>query len=112
MPRGWTCHDDSVWPRAAKATALQTLRECLASSNRAKHMAICLRDGAKKLEHSSDNELVVRYEPLTGINQSYDVEFVPDSGILVTGKNGGTSTDHLNYVHVGQRFDLKKTNDA
>jgi hypothetical protein len=49
---------------------------------------------------------------LTGIRQSYDVEFVPDSVILVTGKNGGTTTYHLNYVHVGQRFDLKKTNEA
>jgi hypothetical protein len=85
---------------------------CDALEDNGVHMAMCLKDGAKKLEHSNDTELVIRYEPLTGIRQSYDVEFVPDSLILVTGTNGGTSTYHLNYVHVGQRFDLKKTNEA
>jgi hypothetical protein len=76
------------------------------------HMAYCLKDGAKQLAGSNESELVIPYEPLTGTNQIYDVEFVPDSLVLVSGKNGGTSTYHLNYVHVGKRFDLVKTNAA
>jgi hypothetical protein len=85
---------------------------CDAFQDNGVHMAYCLRAGAKKLARSNDNELVIRYEPLTGIHQIYDVQFEPDSLILVTGTNGGTSTYHLNFVHVGQRFELKKTNDA
>ena len=76
------------------------------------HMACCLKDGTKQLAGSNEPELVIRYEPLTGTNQIYDVEFVPDSLVLVSGKNGGTSTYRLNYVHVGKRFDLVKTNAA
>ena len=34
------------------------------------------------------------------------------SVVLVTGTNGGTSTYHLNYVHVGTHFYLTKTNAA
>ena len=76
------------------------------------HMAVCLREGAKKLAGSKDTELVIQYEPLTGTNQIYDVEFCSNSVVLVTGKNGGTSTYHLNYVRVGQDFRLMKTNAA
>ncbi len=76
------------------------------------HMAYCLKDGAKKLAGSNETELVIEYEPLTGTNQIYDVEFCSNSLVLVTGKNGGTSTYHLNYVHVGQDFRLMKTNSA
>ena len=76
------------------------------------HMAYCLKDGAQKLAKSGDRELVVRYEPLGGVNQIYDVQFCPDSVVLVTGTNGGTSTYHLNYVHVGLAFYLTKTNEA
>jgi len=92
--------------------ACAALCGCDAFQDNGVHMAYCLRDGAKALERSKDSELVVRYEPLTGIQQSYNVEFVPDSLVLVTGRNGGSSTYHLNYVHVGQRFDLNKTNEA
>jgi hypothetical protein len=50
------------------------------------HMAVCLRDGAKKLAISKDTELVIQYEPLTGTNQIYDVEFCSNSVVLITGK--------------------------
>jgi hypothetical protein len=76
------------------------------------HMAECLKAGAKKLSRSNDTELIVRYEPLDGTNQIYDVEFNPDSVLLIGGKREGTTTYHLNYVHVGQRFALMKTNEA
>lgn len=76
------------------------------------HMAFCLKDGAKKLAGSSATELVVRYEPLDGTNQIYDVEFCSNSVVLIGGKREGTSTYHLNYVHVGQDFRLMKTNAA
>ena len=68
------------------------------------HMAYCLKDGAQELKNSTNTELIVRYEPLTGIHQIYDVEFNPDSALLIGGKNEGTTTYHLNYVHVGKRF--------
>lgn len=71
-------------------------------------MAYCLKAGAKELARSPETELVVRYEPLTGTNQVYDVEFNPGSVLLVTGTNGGTTTYHLNFVHVGKRFALMK----
>lgn len=73
-------------------------------------MAIRLKDGAEQLARSPATELTFRYEPLTGTNQIYDVEFCANSVVLVTGTNGGTSTYHLNYVHVGQDFRLMKTN--
>jgi hypothetical protein len=38
-----------------------------------------------------------------------DVEFCANSVVLVTGTNGGTSTYHLNHVHVGQDFQRMKT---
>lgn len=76
------------------------------------HMAMCLKDGAEQLAKSPATELTFRYEPLTGTNQIYDVEFCANSVVLVTGTNGGTSTYHLNYVHVGQDFRLMKTNAA
>jgi len=76
------------------------------------HMAFCLKDGARELARSTNAELTVRYEPLSGTNQIYYVEFSPDNLLEVTGTNGGSTTYHLNYVHVGKRFDLMKTNAA
>ena len=76
------------------------------------HMAECLKAGAKKLSRSNDAELVVLYEPLDGTNQIYDVEFNPGSVLLIGGRREGTTTYHLNFVHVGQRFALMKTNEA
>jgi hypothetical protein len=76
------------------------------------HMGYCLKAGARELAHSTNTELVVRYEPLDGIDQVYDVEFNPDSVLLIGGKREGTTTYHLNYVHVGRRFALMKTNEA
>lgn len=75
-------------------------------------MAECLKDGAQQLARSSDTELIVRFVPMSGTNEIYDVEFVPNSVVLIGGAHGGTSTYHLNYVHVGKRFDLMKTNEA
>ncbi len=75
------------------------------------HMGYCLKDGAKKLARSTNTELVIRYEPLDGIHQIYDVEFNPDSVLLIGGKREGTTTFHLRYVHVGRRFALMKTNE-
>ena len=85
---------------------------CDALEDNGVHMAYCLKDGAAKLAKSPDSELVFRYEPLTGTNQIYHVQFCPDSVVLVTGKNEGTSTYHLRYVHVVTPFYLKKTNAA
>jgi hypothetical protein len=85
---------------------------CDALEDNGVHMAYCLKDGAEKLAKSPDSELVFRYEPLTGTNQIYHVQFCPDSVVLVTGKNEGTSTYHLRYVHMGTAFYLKKTNAA
>jgi hypothetical protein len=88
------------------------LCSCDKFSDNGVHMAFCLKDGAAKLAKSNETELEFRYEPLSGTNQIYDVEFCPNSVVLVTGTNGGTSTYHLNYVHVGTHFYLTKTNAA
>jgi hypothetical protein len=85
---------------------------CDQFSDNGVHMAECLKDGAQKLAKSNETELVIRYEPLTGTNQVYAVEFCSNSLVLVTGKNEGSSTYHLNYVHVGRDFRLTKTNAA
>lgn len=92
--------------------AVTALCGCDALEDNGVHMAYCLKAGAEKLAKSSDTELVFQYEPLTGTNQIYHVQFCPDSVVLVTGKNEGTSTYHLRYVHVGTPFYLKKTNAA
>lgn len=88
------------------------LAGCDRFSDNGVHMAECLKDGAQQLARSPDAELTFRYEPLGGTNQIYDVEFCANSVVLVTGTNGGTSTYHLNYVHVGRDFRLMKTNAA
>ena len=85
---------------------------CDQLSDNGVHMAYCLKDGANKLARSNATELEFCYEPLSGTNQVYNVEFCPNSVVLVTGTNGGTSTYHLNYVHVGTHFYLTKTNAA
>jgi hypothetical protein len=85
---------------------------CDKFSDNGVHMAFCLKDDAAKLARSNETELEFRYEPLSGTNQVYNVEFCPNGVVLVTGTNGGTSTYHLNYVHVGTHFYLTKTNAA
>src|SRR6185312_3903222 len=80
------------------ALACAALCGCDQLEDNGVHMAECLKDGAKQLANSKDTELVVRYEPLDGTNQIYDVEFVANSVVLIGGKREGTSTYHLNYV--------------
>lgn len=96
------------------------LSGCTAFEDNGTHLAYALEKGAKKLRASSATELVVRYETLDGLNQSYYVELTPSLGepgqepgrwrsyIVVSGKTSGGTSYHNRFVFVPQRLYLKK----
>lgn len=66
------------------------------------HMGRVLRDGANQLRRSGDTELVVEYQPMTGIEQEYYVDFRASSnptGAPLPGKSYGSYGK--GYVSVG-----------
>lgn len=87
-------------------------RGCDRMEDKGVQTGYCLKNGARELARSTHTELVVRYEPLDDIHEVYGVEFNPDSVLLIGGKREGTTTFHPNYVLIGQRFALMKTNEA
>jgi len=87
------------------------------------HLAYALEKGAKTLENKPDGrELVIRYEPLTGIHQAYDVIFAASTSttphqyghefLTVTGKRGGGTAYHNAFVYVAKNIYVTKTNAA
>ncbi len=81
------------------------------------HLAYALQRGAKNLNRSDATEERVRYEPLTGTQQTYYIEMQasPPNGtgmLNVGGKRGGSTTFHQRFVYVPQRLYIEKTNAA
>jgi hypothetical protein len=63
------------------AVALLGICGCSLLEDNGTHLAYALEKGAKGLKSKPDGaEVVVRYEPLTGINQSYGVSFRASPG--------------------------------
>ena len=90
------------------------------------HLGIAMTKGAETLENKVDGselvELIIRYEPLTGINQAYYVYIPPSTSTLrpykgefelsVGGKEGGSTTCYQPFVYVPKAFSVTKTNAA
>ena len=106
----------------ALCVALLAFCGCSLLEDNGTHLAYALEKGAKRLKNKPDgSELVVRYEPLTGINQSYGVSFraSPETeapygaaSLSVGGKNGGSTTYHQRFVYVTKEFVVNKSNAA
>jgi hypothetical protein len=76
------------------------------------HMGYVLREGAEKLKRSNNTELVVEYQPMTGIQQEYYVKFNACSFVTVGGERGGSTTYHRRWVFVSDDLTVYKTNEA
>lgn len=106
----------------ALAVALLAFCGCSILEDNGTHLAYALEKGAKGLKSKPDGaEVVIRYEPLTGINQSYGVSFraSPETeapygaaSLSVGGKNGGSTTYHQRFVYVTKEFFVNKSNAA
>jgi hypothetical protein len=83
------------------------------------HLSFALEKGARELRASTASELVVRYETLDKLNDSYYVEITPSiakeqasniwgSYLVVSGKTSGGTSYHNRFLFVPQRLYLKK----
>jgi hypothetical protein len=75
--------------------------------------------GAKRLRASDANEIVVRYEPMHGINQEYDVDIyhtgpqkpgTKGNCVEVRCETGGYTGWHQRYVYVPRDLHVAKSN--
>jgi hypothetical protein len=106
----------------AVGVALLAFCGCSLLEDNGTHLAYALEKGAKQLKSKPDgSELVVRYEPLTGINQSYGVSFRASpsedppygaASLSVGGSNGGSTTYHQRFLYVPKEFNVDKMNAA
>ena len=106
----------------AVVVALLGICGCSLLEDNGTHLAYALEKGAKGLKSKPDGtEVVVRYEPLTGIKQSYGVSFraSPETeapygaaSLTVGGKNGGSTTYHQRFVYVTKEFSVSISNAA
>jgi hypothetical protein len=94
--------------------ALSTLWNCSLSRgfDNGEHMGYVLREGAEKLKRSNNTELVIEYQPMTGIQQEYYVKFNAGSFVTVGGERCGSTMYHRNWVFVSDDFTVYKTNEA
>ncbi len=102
--------------------ALLGICGCSLLEDNGTHLAYALEKGANGLKSKPDGtEVVVRYEPLTGINQSYGVSLRASpktdppygaASLSVGGRNGGSTTYHQRFVYVTKEFSVNKSNAA
>ncbi|MDA1232640.1 MAG: hypothetical protein O2856_17860, partial [Planctomycetota bacterium] len=67
---------------------LQTIIPSRFGGDNGEHMGHVLREGAEKLSRSGDTELVVEYQPMTGIQQEYSVRFIASTNPSVAPRPG------------------------
>jgi hypothetical protein len=84
------------------------------------HLAYALEKASKKLRTSDATEVVVHYETLDALNQSYYVEITPSFGesgqnngvwgsyLVVSGKTSGGTSYHNRFVFVPNRLYTRK----
>ena len=104
----------------ALAVALLGFCGCSLLEDNGTHLAYALEKGAKRLKSKPDGaEFVVRYEPLTGINQSYYVSLRASpftdppygaANLSAGGRKGGSTTYHQRFVYVSREFFVNKSN--
>ena len=97
---------------------------CTLFEDNGTHLAYALEKGATELRQSSATELVVRYEPLDGVNEKYYVEITPSineasprsdiwgSYLVVSGKSSGGTSYHNRFVFVPRRLYIEKPRGA
>ena len=94
------------------------------------HMGHVLRKGAEQLRRSNETELVLEYQPMTGIQQEYSVKFRASTNptgrpfpgttfvsygreaVFVGGQRYGSTTSHQLWVYVTDDFAIDKKNEA
>jgi hypothetical protein len=84
------------------------------------YLAARLKKAATRLRSSSDTEAVVRYVPLGGVDQTYEVRFLPSEQspppysprptLTVTGRTGGHTNSHRRSFSVPKELRVSKTN--
>lgn len=104
--------------------AVFLLSGCGALEDNGTHLAYALEKAAKELRASSATEIVVHYEPLDGIRDSYYVELTPSFGesgqvsaiwssyLVVSGKTSGGTSYHNRFVFVPHRLFIQKVKGA
>ena len=106
----------------ALGVALLASCRCSFMEDNGTHLDYALEKGAKRLESKPNgSEFVVRYGPLTGINQSYGVSLQASTdtdptyrsgSLAVGGSKGGGTTYHQRFVYVTKEFSVNKSNAA
>ena len=115
--------------RVAAIAILALLSGCAVFEDNATHLAYDLERGAKELRASPNSEIVVRYEPLGGPRQAYDVDFAaskrevhvdrfgnidaPGGGyVTVTGEKRGGTNYHERFVFTPKPLHVAKAEGA
>ncbi len=100
--------------------ALLSFSACSSLEDNGTHLAYAIEHGAEHLRHSDQTEEVVEYEPLTGINQRYEIDISESteapkpnnlkllSYLTVTGKNPGGTSYHSRFVTVPKDLHIVK----
>lgn len=99
---------------------LASLSGCHLFDDNGTHLAFALEKGARRLQASSAQELVVRYATLDRAGQPYYVEITPSidkewarrgvwgSYLVVSGKRSGGTSYHNRFVFVPGRLYIQK----
>ena len=82
------------------------LAGCAILEDNGTHLAFALERASRQLLASAKEELVIAYEPMTGIDQRYEVRMTasrnpqaPYGGsVVVTGRNGGGTTYQSHHM--------------
>jgi len=100
---------------------------CTLLEDNATHMAYAIEHGARELRASSQSEYIVRYEPLGGTDETYEITmahsktavrvdgFGNTSGpggsyLVVTGRHRGGTNYHERFVFTPRDLRIVKTN--
>jgi hypothetical protein len=117
----------AVFVRGGLLAATIALSGCTILEDNGTHLAFALERGAKKLRASNLSEYVVHYEPLEGINETYEINMIHSrevvqvdvfgntlrpggSSLTVTGRNNGGTNYHERFVFTPRDLHIVKTN--
>jgi hypothetical protein len=92
------------------------LTSCGIFEDNGTHLAFALVRAAQALRASGDQERVVDYEPMTGIDQHYEIRLRPSHQatapyggyVIVTGRNGGGTSYQAREVFITRAFEVSK----
>jgi hypothetical protein len=107
--------------------AVTILSGCTILEDNGTHLAFALEHGARELRASTLSEYIVRYEPLEGINETYEITLQHSREVVrvdafgntlnhgggyltVTGRHNGGTNYHERYVFTPRDLHIVKTN--